>query len=116
MSSTKNINCINDYNIKKKQNNNILDYNLYLGKGAHNNPQFIYLGSNPKFRKNTMSHNSTDIESMLLGINSTNLEYKSFSTVPQFKELGNTEFFVKPNKVKESNIIIENNNRPLFLS
>ena len=51
------------------------------------------------------SFNSTDIESALLGIGSTNLVNPKSTTVPQFKQLPTISYFKKPEVIKS----------PLFL-
>ena len=59
------------------------------------NPCLFKDGPNPNMYGGELSKNAVDVESMLRGIGSTNLEGDSFSVVPKFKPLKETSYFDK---------------------
>lgn len=115
MSSTRNINNKTNYNVKEKQHNKIFVHNTYLGKGNNNNTTFFELGTNPAFKRDQMTNNSIDVESMLRGIRSTNLEGDSFSVVAENKNINVKPLFEKPRFVMPSPFEHSTIERPLYL-
>ena len=116
MSSTRNLNTINDYRVKKQESVKINNYMLYNGFSRNDNPALCVLGSNSTMYSGQLSHNAIDIESTLRGIRSTNLEGPSFKAEPQLKSLPSVEYFNRtPTYIPESyaHSTIE---RPLYLS
>ena len=116
MSSTRNLNTVNDYRVKKQESVHINNYMLYDGFAVNNNAALFVRGSNPSMYSGQLSHNAIDIESTLRGIRSTNLEGPSFKAEPQLKSLAQTEYFkVSPTNMPKP-FYQMCNERPLYLS
>jgi hypothetical protein len=96
MTSTRNSNTQNDYNVDKRQSINIQNYMLYNGYANSFNPSLFNIGSNPSFYSGLLSQNNIDIESKLRGINSTNLEGPSFNPSPQLRSVPVISYFERP--------------------
>lgn len=111
MSSTRNLNhklnYIQEINENKKYNKNIF-FNPYL------KPSHCTLGTMPSFKGNEIVDNRIDVESMLYGIRSTNLEGSNFKTTPNNNTLSETSFFYKNPVVYESKFFSLNKERPTF--
>ena len=101
MSSTKNKNQKYEYMCEKQLNKNVLSYQINNVFSEQKNPnQMFVLGSIPtKMNSSHFSKNSIDMESYLRGINSTNLENKSFQPTLQKKDFYTQELF--KNNLKE---------------
>lgn len=96
MASTRNLNTQSDYNLEKKMNQDIIQQRLYDGFGFNSQHGMFTDGPNPsKMDSGHFSSNSTDIESMLRGIRSSNMEGPSFSVNPQLKPIRETSYFDK---------------------
>jgi len=96
MSSTRNKNQLADYNVKKRES---LMFNNYMNNtnyALNEKTTIMELGSIPKFSGEQLSNNYVDIESMLRGIRSTNLEGPSFKVNPKPIHLENKAWFEKP--------------------
>ena len=63
-----------------------------------------------------LSHNSTDIESELFGIGSTNLVHTKQITTPNFKKLKTLSIYDKPRIVIAEPLVIEKFQRPCYSS
>ena len=116
MASTRNLNMKDDYQVKKMESVNFKNYMLYDGYSTNNSTAYFTRGSNPSLYAGQLSHNAIDIESVLRGINSTNLEGPSFKASPQFKTIKETSYFkVDPTYIPRPYLhsTIE---RPLYLS
>ena len=98
MSSTRNKNSQGDYNLEKKHNSSFSRYFQEKNFSVNKHTSFMSLGSNPSFKRDQMSSNAVDVESMLRGIRSTNLEGNSFSVIPDTKTIGHYDLFER-NKV-----------------
>jgi len=65
-----------------------------------------------QMQNNIFSNNSTDVESYLRGIQSTNLVEKVKPITPEFNKLKQIDFYDKPNKViLPKQLVIEKNQR-----
>jgi hypothetical protein len=116
MSSTRNLNTIHDYKVKKQESVKINDYMLYRGFSRNDNPALCVLGFNGNMYAGHLSHNPIDIESTLRGIRSTNLEGPSFKAEPQLKNLPDVEYFNRtPTYIPES-YLHSTMERPLYLN
>lgn len=75
MASTRNKNSTGDYKLEQNYNHSFINYNTYVNYGI---PTETFHPSNGilsgRVPSNVLSTNSCDIESMLLGIGSSNLE------------------------------------------
>jgi len=99
MSSTRNINQQYDYNVKKRESSNFLNYISNINYHKQASPAFMELGSNAKLPAEQLCRNYIDVESMLRGIRSTNLEGDSFRTVPINNNISDVKLFEKPKLV-----------------
>ena len=104
MSSTRLKNLPREYLREKKINQDINTYEMDINKKMPNKSFLPDLGVNPgnmsnSFYHKTLSNNTCDIESNLMGINSTNLVEKKPQFQPQlnklpFKPIINISFFI----------------------
>ena len=62
--------------------------------------------------RNTLSHNPIDIESMLFGINSTNLVKPQKPIKPELKRVPTSKFFDRLPVHMPKPLVIENEQRP----
>ena len=116
MSSTRNLNTIDDYRVKKQESIRVNDYMLYNGFAKNDNAALFVRGANPSIYSGQLSHNAIDIESTLRGIRSTNLEGPSFKADPQLKTLPETEYFkVSPTYIPQP-FFHSVSERPSYLS
>lgn len=95
MTSTRNLNTPQDYKLEKKMNQQFLDYNLYTGAKVNRTTAFFRDGPNPCLYGGQMSKNSVDVESMLRGIQSANLEGESFTATPEKVTLPEVYYFTR---------------------
>lgn len=93
MSSTRNLNTITDYEVVKNQNAKMQDYRLYNGFGVNERPAFLTRGANPAMHSEHLTANAVDVESMLRGIRSTNLEGPSFKVEPRYFGIDELSYF-----------------------
>jgi len=115
MASTRNINTIGDYQVKKAESTNINNYMMYGGFST-NNPSYFVRGANPSIYSGQLDKNAIDVESTLRGIRSTNLEGPSFKATPAPKQIKSISYFdVNPVYIPRPyyHSTIE---RPLYLS
>jgi hypothetical protein len=116
MSSTRNLNTIDDYRVKKQESINLNNYMLYDGFARNENAALFVRGANPSMYGGQLSHNVIDVESTLRGIRSTNLEGPSFKAEPRLKQLPEVEYFkVEPTYIPQS-YVHSTTQRPLYLS
>ena len=119
MASTRNKNNPGNYNLEQKQNNGIETWHLYKN-GANGHAYDTKLpgnGLNPgQFPCDTLSHNYSDIESFLWGINSTNLVNPAPTFTPEFKYLNTTDLFAKKHVIMPIPQAIPKNQRPFQYS
>lgn len=95
MTSTRNLNTPQDYRLEKKMNQLTLDYHLYTGAKVNANTALFRDGPNAGFYAGQLDKNAIDVESMLRGIHSTNLEGESFRATPQPVKLPEVFYFNK---------------------
>ena len=113
MASTRNINTRSDYLMEQKIYKNSSEYLL--------NPQrlFAHRNSYPTFGVNVghmplenLSSNGVDVESALMGINSTNLVNPQGPVYNQQKHLPNVTFFERKKSFLPEPLVIERQHRP----
>lgn len=115
MASTRSKNTRGDYNLQQRSYNDARNYvgyeNSQSGKAYMN--AMPCLGITPSHMpREAFSNNSVDIESALLGINSTNLVTPQAPVVPNLKQIGEVKFFDRlPNYIPEP-LVVEKNQRP----
>lgn len=95
MASTRNLNTPHDYRLERKMNQTVLDYQLYTGSAKNEMPALFRDGPNPKMYAEMLDRNMIDVESMLRGIRSTDLEGESFHAVPETRKLEEVSYFTK---------------------
>tara|TARA_B100001769_G_scaffold275297_1_gene276940 strand:+ start:2929 stop:3285 length:357 start_codon:yes stop_codon:yes gene_type:complete len=116
MASTRSKNTPGNYELEQKVNTLSKNYDLYK-HSQHGSPYktaIPTLGYMPNFiSRDALSTNPIDIESALLGINSTNLVEPKPNTIAHLKKLPEKEFFNRLPLIMPNNLVIEDNQRPL---
>ena len=116
MTSTRNKNTIGNYHLEEEQFRKINEHVNYIH--SYNGPPHSVSipsgGVAPPSRMNrdSLSENSIDIESSLLGIGSTNLVKNKAKVVPKINDLSTTTFFVRPPLIIPTPLVIEGYQRP----
>uniref|UniRef100_A0A6C0AXN6 Uncharacterized protein n=1 Tax=viral metagenome TaxID=1070528 RepID=A0A6C0AXN6_9ZZZZ len=117
MTSTRNINSKGNYSLEQKMSkyilNNLAFYNGPNGRAA--NPAFSELYSPSYIPADNLSYNSTDIESELFGIGSTNLVKEKAPVNPDLKNLPTVSFFERPNIVPQKKVDELKGQRPFIV-
>ena len=116
MSSTCNKNQLADYNVKKRESVMFNNYMSNTNYAIHNKTHLMELGSIPKFSGEQLSNNHVDIESMLRGIRSTNLEGPSFKVNPKPIHLEHKAWFEKPKIALPADFVHSFTERPNYLN
>ena len=115
MASTRNINTPGNYNLEQREFKQSETYTLYPNSqyGAAYNTRLPGNGLLPaQIPWNKMSYNAPDIESFLLGINSTNLVNPAPCFVPELAKLDSTNIYEKGPVFIPEPLVIEKNQRP----
>ena len=115
MTSTRNNNLPSNYYLQQRYNSLAKNYQLYpnSANGSAYNPAIPSLGYMPShMSKNVFSNNPVDIESALLGINSSNLVEPQNPVVPELKDIKMQEFFETLPTIMPYPLIIEEKQRP----
>jgi hypothetical protein len=115
MASTRNINSKGDYGLEQNYYALGRNYNSYQHSqvGRAYRPALPDIGYMPSHMpRSTFSHNSVDIESMLYGINSTNLVTPQKPIKPELKTLPTMAFFDRLPVHMPKPLVVENNQRP----
>jgi hypothetical protein len=115
MASTRNINTPGNYNLEQREFKQSEIYTLYPNSqyGAAYNTRLPGNGLLPaQIPWNKMSYNAPDIESFLLGINSTNLVNPAPCFVPELANLDSTNIYEKGPVFIPEPLVIEKNQRP----
>jgi hypothetical protein len=113
MASTRNKNTTGDYCLEKARFMKREKYHLYKTKRTAYNNNLPCVGINVGYMpNNVLSWNSTQIESNLFGIGSTNLVKPKDSVHPRLKELEEIAFFERMNTYIPEPLAMEANQRP----
>jgi hypothetical protein len=115
MASTRNKNTPGNYCLEEKQYKNFENYTLYPNSqyGEAYDTKLAGNGLNPgQIPWNKLSHNASDIESFLFGINSTNLVNPAPTFVPNLTKLESANIYKKETVVIPEPLVIEKNQRP----
>ena len=116
MASTRNLNTLGDYLVKKMESTNISNYMLYSGFSTNIEPSYFVRGANPSIYAGQLCNNAIDVESTLRGIRSTNLEGPSFKARPDTVIIGEREYFsVNPTYIPRP-YLHSTVERPLYLN
>ena len=115
MASTRNINSRGDYTLEQQHFTLARIHNeyKYSAQGCAFKPSIPSIGLTPsRMARNTLSHNPVDIESMLFGINSTNLVNPQKPIKPELKRVPTSKFFDRLPVHMPKPLVIENEQRP----
>jgi hypothetical protein len=115
MASTRNRNTPGNYNLEQTEYRQSENYTLYANSqyGAAYNTRLPGNGLMPaQIPWNKMSYNAADIESFLLGINSTNLVNPAPCFVPELKKLDSTNIYEKGPTLMPEPLVVEKSQRP----
>ena len=115
MASTRNINTPGNYCLEESSFRQSSNYTLYANSqyGAAYDTQLPGNGLNPgQMPDNKLSNNSTDIESFLFGINSTNLVNPAPCFKPELKNLSTANLYKKEPTIMPIPLVIDTNQRP----
>jgi hypothetical protein len=115
MASTRNRNTPGNYNLEQKEYRQFENYTLYANSqyGAAYNTRLPGNGLMPaQIPWNKMSYNAPDIESCLLGINSTNLVNPAPCFVPELKQLESSNIYEKGAILMPQPLVVEKSQRP----
>jgi hypothetical protein len=115
MASTRNLNTPQDYRLEKRRDQQVLDYRLYTGSAKNESPGLFRDGPNPKMYGGILDKNMVDVESMLRGIRSTDLEGESFHAMPETQKLEEISYFTKTPIVIPPSFTLSRE-RPSFLA
>jgi hypothetical protein len=115
MASTRNINTQGNYYLEQREFKQSENYTLYENSqyGAAYDTRLPGNGVNPgQIPWNKFSNNAADIESFLLGINSTNLVNPAPPLVAELKSLDTANFFQKGPVLMPEPLVVLKNQRP----
>ena len=116
MASTRNKNTPINYRLEQKQYHSGHTHLMYANSshGAAVDPKLAGNGLNPgNMPWNTLSQNSSDIESFLFGINSTNLVNPCAQLKPELISLDSFHIFDKQPVYMPDPFIVDTRQRPL---
>ena len=117
MASTRNKNDKGNYNLEERALEEQRLYSLYKNQGngqaysSHFAGDGLLMG---RMGSSALSYNPIDIESQLLGINSTNLVQPSFKCDPEIKSLESLSVIDRLPVLLPKKMNIEPNQRPLL--
>ena len=115
MASTRNKNTPGNYCLEQKQYYNLEQYTLYPNSqyGAAYQTNLPGNGLNPgQIPGNQLSYNTSDIESFLFGINSTNLVNPAPVFTPELKNIKPINIYKNETIYIPEPLVIEKNQRP----
>ena len=113
MASTRNKNMPGEYCLRQMSNKHSTNFMTYEGAGLNSNNFLPCAGIlHGKVPNNVLSQNSTDVESFLLGINSSNLVDPSPNFNAKLKCSGLISFFNRPQPSLPTPMVIEGCQRP----
>jgi hypothetical protein len=115
MTSTRNLNTRGDYDLEQQSYKLSRNYNTYLhaAQGAAYQPSIPTIGLMPnRMPRHTLSKNPIDIESMLFGINSSNLVKPQKPIKPELKRIPTSVFFDRLPVHMPKPLVVENDQRP----
>ena len=116
MASTRNRNTPGNYCLDQSSYSNSLNYTTYknASHGEAYDTKLPGNGLNPgRIPWNKLSNNSSDIESFLFGINSTNLVNPAPCITPDLLRLSSANIFDKEVTYLPEPLVIESRQRPL---
>jgi len=115
MASTRNRNTPGNYYLEQKEYKQSENYTLYENSqyGAAYQTRWAGNGLNPgQIPWNQLSNNAVDIETFLLGINSTNLVNPAPPLVAQFKHLETANIYCTSPTIMPEPLVVKKDQRP----
>jgi hypothetical protein len=113
MTSTRNKNTPGNYKLETEQNKNIINFNTFNSYGVPLNTYFSGDGLLPgRVASENLSTNSCDIESMLRGIGSTNLETPLPTISPDIKDIKSLSIINRIPIYVPRTLVVDPNQRP----
>ena len=115
MASTRNNNTPGNYCLQQRQYSLALDYRSYVNgaNGSAYYPRMPCLGIIPSHMpRNTLSSNPVEIESVLFGINSTNLVQPAKPVTPLLNTIPECSFFNRIPLIMPKPLVVEKGQRP----
>ena len=119
MASTRNKNSQNDYCLEQTINTGFNSYLLYKNASYGEACDNAFPGNNinmGRMSNTVLSKNSTDVESTLFGIGSTNLVQPKAPTQAVLYNMKNVEFMDRNCVVFPEPLVMEKNQRPMKLN
>ena len=118
MASTRLKNQRGTYSLERNANQHFIFNRTYKDQSLPQQSVLPDLGINggnmiSGYYNQVLSNNACDIESQLMGINSTNLVFDSFKTTPQTNELEHQQFFKLPSLNLPVPLNLQKNQRPM---
>ena len=112
MTSTRNKNTTGNYEREQDEKHNLRRYEMYVGFGHNENPHFAGNGLGiGKYAYNTLATNSSDIESELFGIGSTNLVNPRSAFIPEPTQMKTLSIINKNQLLLPEPLVIERGQR-----
>jgi hypothetical protein len=112
MSSTRNKNTVGNYEREQDEKHNLRRYEMYVGFVNNDNPCFagngLLAGHYPY---NTLATNSSDVESELFGISSTNLVNPRSAFIPEPTQMKTLSIMYKTPVLLPEPLVIERGQR-----
>ena len=113
MASTRNKNTPGDYKLETLQNSNMIDYHTNQSYGIPQNTYFSGDGLlHGRVASENLSSNSCDIESMLRGIGSTNLETPLPIIQPDITNMKSLSIIDRIPVYLPRDLVVDTNQRP----
>jgi hypothetical protein len=116
MASTRNKNTRTNYEIEQRNFDlaNQYTFNPHSAYGLASSTHFPGMGLNPaQIPHSQLSHNPVNVESYLLGIDSTNLVKPRVYEEPELKHLDSVNFIERIPVILPEPLVIEKNQRPM---
>lgn len=115
MSSTRLKNQPGEYNLEQLQNIYTCNNRLNAYRTKAKTTSLPVLGFNPShIPSHILSSNSTDIESQLFGVGSTNLVTPQKPVEPRIHSLDTTSYFERPDLIIPEQFVFDNTQRPII--
>jgi hypothetical protein len=117
MASTRSKNTIGNYSLEKNAYSNQENYTIFENGFSGRAYETYFAGNgllHGRISATELSTNACDIETMLRGIGSTNLEITNTPIVPQIRNIESLNVITKLPVYIPSKLVIEPNQRPQF--
>jgi hypothetical protein len=119
MASTRNKNTPGNYSLEQNQHRRFYEEVMYRNSSTGAAYQLYFPGDGllmGKMKSRDLASNSTDIESTLFGIGSTNLESPLPTITPDIHTFKNLNMIHKTPMILPAPFMYDTNNRPMYLN